>query len=190
MIVRPRRYCSHGRLSREQGASQFKRMARTAAVMSRPVLTTLDTVLNRIRGTASLALTAAYLVEGVRVTTTVVLLRPHSDADPDSCSDLGTPPPANKQTAEAACSQPRCSQRVPALHRPCGGIATVGRANSILVVLADPCLSLTSLWFSLSAAQRGPGDARHADGQPSERRPPGLQPVPAAAAAVPRRRPH
>ena len=51
---------------REQGANQFKRMARTAALFSQPALTTLDTVLIRIRGTASLALAAAYFVEGVR----------------------------------------------------------------------------------------------------------------------------
>ena len=50
----------------EQAGNQFKRMARTAALFSKPALTTLDTVLIRIRGTASLALTAAYFVEGVR----------------------------------------------------------------------------------------------------------------------------
>ncbi len=60
------RNVSHVATVREQGANQFKRMARTAALFSQPALTTLDTVLIRTRGLASLALTAAYFVEGVR----------------------------------------------------------------------------------------------------------------------------
>ena len=50
-----------------QSAQSFKRMSATAALLSKPVLTTLDTVLIRIRGTGSLALTTAYFVEGVRL---------------------------------------------------------------------------------------------------------------------------
>ncbi len=60
------RMVSRAATVRKQGANQFKRMARTAALFSTPALTTLDTVLIRTRGTASLALAAAYFVEGVR----------------------------------------------------------------------------------------------------------------------------